>query len=56
MKVDIKQTPDAAEPYAVIFCREADESVLAAAEALRRESGVVTVYADAPRPCFSMSI
>ena len=46
MQVEIKQTPEAAEPYAVIFCREADESVLAAAEALRRESGVVTVYAD----------
>ena len=44
MKVEIKQTPDAAEPYAVIFCREADESVLAAAETLRRGQDVVTVY------------
>ena len=46
MKVEIKQTPDAAEPYAVIYCREADENVLAAAESLRRGQDVITVYAN----------
>ena len=44
MKVEIKQTPEAAEPYAVIYCREADESVLSAAEALRRGNEVITAW------------
>ncbi|MBO4562810.1 MAG: LytTR family transcriptional regulator [Clostridia bacterium] len=46
MRVEIKQTPEAAEPFAVIYCREADETVLAAAEALRKGSDVVTVFAN----------
>ena len=44
MKVEIKQTNEAAEPYAVIFCREIDGPVLAAAEFLRQDSGVITAY------------
>ncbi|MBO4384520.1 MAG: LytTR family transcriptional regulator [Clostridia bacterium] len=44
MKVEIKQTPDAAEPYAVIYCGMIDDAVLAAAEALRREGDVITAY------------
>lgn len=42
MKVEIRQTPEAAEPYAVICCREADASVLAAAEVLRGGSDFIT--------------
>lgn len=44
MKVDIKQTADATEPYAVIYCREIDESVLNAAELLNRSGDVITAY------------
>ncbi len=48
MKVEIKQTSEAAEAYAVIYCREVDASVLAAAEALRGGSDFITAY-DAER-------
>lgn len=41
MKVEIRQTPEAAEAYAVIYCREADASVLAAAESLRGGSDFI---------------
>ena len=34
MEVEIRQTPEAAEAYAVIYCREADASVLALASRL----------------------
>ena len=44
MRVEIKQTADAAEPYAVIYCREIDKEVLTAAEMFKRGSGFVTVY------------
>lgn len=44
MRVEIKQNPELSEPYAVIYCREADESVLSAAEALRRGNEVITAY------------
>jgi len=46
MRVEIKQIPDAAEPYAVIYCREADANVLAAAEALKKGNDVITVFAN----------
>lgn len=44
MKVEIRQTHETAEAYAVIFCREIDASVLAAAETLRGGSDVITAY------------
>ena len=44
MRVEIKQIPDVAEPYAVIYCSEADANVLAAAEALKKGNDVITVF------------
>ena len=44
MKVDIKKTEDALEPYAVIYCREISAEVLSAAEALGRTGDVITAY------------
>lgn len=44
MKVDIKQTQEAVEPYAIIYCRDIDDSVLTAAELLRRENDVITAF------------
>ena len=44
MRVEIKQIPDAAKPYAVIYCREADANVLAAAEGLKKGNDVITVF------------
>ena len=44
MKVDIKRTEEAAEPHAVIYCREISEEVLSAAEALRRTGEVITAF------------
>ena len=47
MKVEIKQTAEAVEPYAVIYCREIDDPVLSAAEMLRHDGGdVITAYDD----------
>lgn len=48
MKVEIRQTPETSEAYAVIFCREVDASVLAAAESLRGGGDFITAY-DAER-------
>lgn len=42
MKVQIKQTSDAVEPYAVIFCQKIDDCVRAAAETLKRGGDIVT--------------
>lgn len=44
MKVEIRQTAEAAEPYAVIYCREIGDSVLAAAQTLRQEGDVMIAY------------
>lgn len=44
MKVDIKRTDEALEPYAVIYCREISEEVQLAAESLSRAGNVITVY------------
>ncbi|MBQ6431297.1 MAG: hypothetical protein IJJ99_05420 [Oscillospiraceae bacterium] len=44
MKAEINQTPEAAAPYAVIYCREIDGTVLSAAEGLWQESDFVAVY------------
>ncbi|MBO4306536.1 MAG: LytTR family transcriptional regulator DNA-binding domain-containing protein [Clostridia bacterium] len=44
MKVEIKQTPEAVEPRAVIYCSEIDDRVLSAAELLQRGGDVVTAY------------
>ena len=44
MKVDIKKTEEALEPYAVIYCREINAEVLSAAEALGRTGDVITAY------------
>ena len=44
MKVDIKQTNEAAEPYAVIYCREINAEVITAAEAIGRAGDVITAY------------
>lgn len=44
MKVEIKQSAEFGETCAVIYCREVDESVLAAADLLRRGSDVITAY------------
>ena len=44
MKVEIRQTNEAAEPYAVIFCQEIDAQVLTAAELLRQENDIITAY------------
>ena len=48
MKVEIKQTPEESEPHAVIYCREIDDTVLAAAEMLQRGADFITAY-DAER-------
>ena len=44
MKVDIKKTEEALEPYAVIYCREINAEILSAAEALGRAGEVITAY------------
>ena len=44
MKVEIRQTPEAAETCAVIFCREVAASVLAAADSLRGGNDFLTAY------------
>ena len=44
MKVDIRKTEEALEPYAVIYCREISAEVLAAADALGRAGEVITAY------------
>ncbi len=42
MKVDIRKTEEALEPYAVIDCREISAEVLSAAETLSRAGDVIT--------------
>ena len=44
MKVDIKKTEEAIEPYAVIYCREINAEILSATEALGRAGNVITGY------------
>ena len=44
MKVDIKKTEEAVEPYAVIYCKEISAEILSAAEALGRTGDVITAY------------
>lgn len=44
MKVDIKKTEEALEPYAVIYCREINAEILSTAEALGRAGEVITAY------------